>query len=305
MLPPSWAVLALFGLLVTGLPRASNHGARRDDGGSTGDPPLVQAVANQRAQEVRLPLIEPPTLDPGLAEDVASVEVIDQLFDGLVRFDDKGTMSAVGADRWTISSDGLTYTFTLRAGRDLVGRQSGHRQDYAWAWKRNISPTRPPPTPTRSSRSRTRRPSTTASSTPSSLASRPSKDDRTLVVTLEKPAALLSPARQHLDADAAPQDHRREERRQLDRAGQHRHQRRRSCSKSGSTTPRSCWSATSEYWGRSRAAAGDLPAIPGGGSDRCWPPTRREIELHWRSFPVELPPNQVDRVNADPSSALS
>ena len=56
---------------------------------------------------------EPRQLDPQVAEDAASVAVVSALFEGLTRLDEKGKAVAAAAE-WTVSEDGLTYTFRLR-----------------------------------------------------------------------------------------------------------------------------------------------------------------------------------------------
>lgn len=56
-----------------------------------------------------------PTIDPALAEDVPSVQVIDELFVGLVRINEETAAAEPGmATGWTVSDDGLTYTFSIR-----------------------------------------------------------------------------------------------------------------------------------------------------------------------------------------------
>jgi len=68
------------------------------------------------AQEINLNLgTEPPTLDPALATDTTSVEVDESLFLGLTDFDDK-TMEVIPelATEWTVSDDGLVWTFKMR-----------------------------------------------------------------------------------------------------------------------------------------------------------------------------------------------
>ena len=54
------------------------------------------------------------SLDPAYAKDQANMWVVNQLYDGLVRFDNKLNVQAALAKRWQISDDGLTYTFYLR-----------------------------------------------------------------------------------------------------------------------------------------------------------------------------------------------
>src|SRR5205823_5816743 len=67
-----------------------------------------------REQVVRVPTPEPPTLDPGLATDGHSIDLIYQLFEGLVGFDEQGNVFGVQAQAWQAAEDGRTYTFQLR-----------------------------------------------------------------------------------------------------------------------------------------------------------------------------------------------
>jgi len=58
---------------------------------------------------------EPPTLDPTLASDTTSVDVIEQLFVGLTDYDHE-TMEVIPelATSWEVSDDGLVWAFHLR-----------------------------------------------------------------------------------------------------------------------------------------------------------------------------------------------
>lgn len=56
---------------------------------------------------------EPAMLDPQMAQDDPSVTVLCALFEGLTRLDSKGK-AVPAAATWTVSEDGLTYTFTLK-----------------------------------------------------------------------------------------------------------------------------------------------------------------------------------------------
>jgi len=54
------------------------------------------------------------SLDPAYSRDLANLWACNQLFDGLVKLDDKlGVVPAV-AKHWEVSNDGLTYNFFLR-----------------------------------------------------------------------------------------------------------------------------------------------------------------------------------------------
>ncbi len=58
-----------------------------------------------------------PTLDPALATDTSSVQIIDEITVGLTRLDEVTLELKPGmAERWEASEDGLTYTFYLRQG---------------------------------------------------------------------------------------------------------------------------------------------------------------------------------------------
>jgi len=148
------------------------------------------ATAQPREQLFRVASTNPPVLDPGLITDAISIDVVNNIFEGLVAFDDKGTISGVHAERWEISPDQTTYTFTLRQGPTWSDGQPVTAKDYEFAWKRNIDPK------TASDYATTLYPVKNAvkintdGMEPSELGVK-ATDDRTLVVTLEEPAAYF------------------------------------------------------------------------------------------------------------------
>jgi oligopeptide transport system substrate-binding protein len=147
-------------------------------------------VRQTGTQEVHLPSSEPPTLDPGLAEDAVSVDVIYQMFDGLVFLDKSGGASALGAESWTVSADGLTYTFKLRPGAVWSDGKPVTAQDYAWAWKRNVSPVTASPYANALFPVKNAQAINDGELDPEQLGVQ-AVDDRTLLVTLEKPASYF------------------------------------------------------------------------------------------------------------------
>lgn len=78
---------------------------------------LTPAFAQART-DVKVGLVlEPPSLDP-TAEAAAAVDevVYANVFEGLTRFAADGSILPALAESWTISDDGLTYTFKLHEG---------------------------------------------------------------------------------------------------------------------------------------------------------------------------------------------
>ncbi len=59
---------------------------------------------------------DPETLDPARISDIYGRSVSQQIFDGLVQFDQTLTIAPALAEFWRASRDGLTWTFNLRKG---------------------------------------------------------------------------------------------------------------------------------------------------------------------------------------------
>lgn len=65
----------------------------------------------------RAPLrLSPPSLDPAVSPSIYAVEVIQQLFDGLVEYDAELQIRPALAEAWRVSLNGRIYTFRLRDG---------------------------------------------------------------------------------------------------------------------------------------------------------------------------------------------
>lgn len=80
-------------------------------------------------------------LDPHLVSGVTEHRVLSALFEGLTDCD-AATLDPVPAvaDRWQVSEDGLRYTFHIREGACWSNGDPLTAADFAYAWKRILSP---------------------------------------------------------------------------------------------------------------------------------------------------------------------
>ena len=91
-------------------------------------------------------LTGPPTsLDPAAQGDIASAAVTAQLYESLTAFDPGLTLRPALAASWSVSTDGLTITFTLRDGITFSDGTPITAADVVRSWLRVLDPSRPSP----------------------------------------------------------------------------------------------------------------------------------------------------------------
>jgi len=83
---------------------------------------------------------DPGTLDPQRIETVAELSVVDDLFVGLVTDDASARPVAGCAESWTVSPDGLTYTFKLRDGLTWSDGAPLTSADFVYSFRRALDP---------------------------------------------------------------------------------------------------------------------------------------------------------------------
>ena len=89
----------------------------------------------------------PTTLDPALIVDVTGGSISAKLFNGLVKIGDDLSIQPDLAKNWTVSQDGLTYTFHMKRGVYFSNNQLVTAHDVKYSFKRILSPkTRSPQT---------------------------------------------------------------------------------------------------------------------------------------------------------------
>ena len=83
---------------------------------------------------------EPQTLDPALAEDVHTFNILGDLYEGLIIGDREGNLLPGAAERWDVSPDGRQYTFRLRRDSVWSNGDPVHAQHFVAAFQEVLSP---------------------------------------------------------------------------------------------------------------------------------------------------------------------
>ncbi|MDY3782235.1 MAG: peptide ABC transporter substrate-binding protein [Candidatus Faecousia sp.] len=84
--------------------------------------------------------VEVESLDPQVATDGTSFEVIANYTDGLTQMDADGAAIPAIAESWDISDDGTVYTFHLREDANWSNGDPVTAEDFIFAWERAVDP---------------------------------------------------------------------------------------------------------------------------------------------------------------------
>lgn len=89
----------------------------------------------------RYPIVTNPTsLDPAVVQDGDTIDVIQQVFEGLVTWGEDSRVEANIAEKWETSTDGRTYTFTLKKGVKFFSGREVTAEDFKWSIERAVRP---------------------------------------------------------------------------------------------------------------------------------------------------------------------
>jgi oligopeptide transport system substrate-binding protein len=123
-------VLSMFLAACSGGGDNADGGEKGGDDGGKSDVP----------QELRVNInTEPPSLNPGLAEDATSGTVLRQILEGLTRIGKEGKPENAMAEDVQISEDQKTYTFKIRDAKWSNG-DPVTANDFVYAWKWALDP---------------------------------------------------------------------------------------------------------------------------------------------------------------------
>lgn len=147
MRKPLWYVLVLALVLVlaagcTAAAPASAPAAGTEAGAAGATDQAAETGTAATPVTVRVSTVsEPSTLDPNLAEDVYSITPIEQLFLGLTNLNNEtGAVEPELAESWTVSEDGLTWTFNMRKDAVWSDGTPVTANDVEYSVKRAVKP---------------------------------------------------------------------------------------------------------------------------------------------------------------------
>jgi oligopeptide transport system substrate-binding protein len=132
----SWLALLVASLALV----AGGCGGNDDEASGTGA--TTEAGGTPAAEQVITVNwgTEPPSLDPGLASDVTSANILLNIMDPLVKLDKDLKPVPNAAESFETSEDGKTVTFVLRDDLKWTNGDPVTAQDFEYSWKRTVSP---------------------------------------------------------------------------------------------------------------------------------------------------------------------
>jgi len=80
------------------------------------------------------------TFDPAMCQDVETNQVLMNAYEGLVQYSSDNKVVPCLADKWTVSKDGLVYTFHLRPGATFQNGMPVTASDVAYTLRRALDP---------------------------------------------------------------------------------------------------------------------------------------------------------------------
>ena len=83
---------------------------------------------------------EPGSLDPALAQGTHESWILENVFEGLMTFDENGKLVEGMTESYEVSENGTTYTFILRDGITWTNGDPITAEDFEYSWKRALAP---------------------------------------------------------------------------------------------------------------------------------------------------------------------
>ncbi len=120
-------------MLFTGCSSPADETGNNETSEETGDTPAKKILRTNNSSE-------PGSLDPALAQGTHESWVLENVFEGLMTFNEKGELVEGIAEKYEVSEDGLTYTFYIRDGATWTNGDPVTAHDFEYSWKRALDP---------------------------------------------------------------------------------------------------------------------------------------------------------------------
>lgn len=127
------SMLLIGTLLVTGCGGGTDTSKETDEGTGEGTETGEKILRSNNSSE-------PGSLDPALAQGTHESWILENVFEGLMTFDENGELVEGMAESYELSEDELTYTFTLRDGITWSNGDPVTAEDFEFTWKRALDP---------------------------------------------------------------------------------------------------------------------------------------------------------------------
>jgi oligopeptide transport system substrate-binding protein len=82
----------------------------------------------------------PTTMDPAKVQDGDTIDLVQQVFEGLVRWGDDNRVQPALAEKWDIVDGGTDYVFHLKKGAKFSNGREVHADDFKWCIERACNP---------------------------------------------------------------------------------------------------------------------------------------------------------------------
>jgi len=83
---------------------------------------------------------KPTSLDPGKVRDGDTIDMLQQVYEGLVSWDTDNKVEGVLAESWTTEQDGKVYIFKIKKGVKFHNGRELKAEDFVYTWNRNANP---------------------------------------------------------------------------------------------------------------------------------------------------------------------